>query len=65
VSLETAGGGGWGPPAERDPALVLRDVLDGKVSVEAAREVYRVAADVTRGVLDPEATTALRVRDAP
>ena len=38
----SAGGGGSGPPRERDPALVLEDVLDGKVSVEAARERYGV-----------------------
>ncbi|MBI3826823.1 MAG: hydantoinase B/oxoprolinase family protein [Candidatus Rokubacteria bacterium] len=27
-----AGGAGFGPPGERDPALVLADVLDGKVT---------------------------------
>jgi hypothetical protein len=33
-------------------------VLEGKVSVERAREVYRVAID--RGVVDDPATEALR-----
>jgi N-methylhydantoinase B len=28
----TAGGGGWGDPAERDPALVAADLADGKVT---------------------------------
>jgi N-methylhydantoinase B len=42
VTLETAGGGGWGPPAERDPEALRQDVLDGKVSPEAARKVYGV-----------------------
>jgi N-methylhydantoinase B len=60
ISLETAGGGGWGPPAERDPEAVLRDVLDGKVSVAEARRVYRVAVDAGSGHLDVEATTGLR-----
>lgn len=60
VSLETAGGGGRGSPAERDPAAVLRDVLDGKVSVTAARAVYRVAVDVAAGGIDAAATAALR-----
>jgi len=60
ISMETPGGGGYGPPAERDPAGVLRDVLDGKVSVAQAREVYRVAIDTDRGVLDAPATAALR-----
>jgi N-methylhydantoinase B len=34
------GGGGWGDPLERDRDLVERDVLDGVVSPEAARDVY-------------------------
>lgn len=33
-------GGGWGDPAQRDPALVERDLVDGKVSLEHARSVY-------------------------
>ncbi len=60
ISLETAGGGGWGAPGERDPEAVARDVLDGKVSPEAARAVYRVAVDLARGVVDAAATAALR-----
>jgi N-methylhydantoinase B len=40
VSYRTCGGGGYGPPKERDPQLVLRDVRDGKVSRTRAREVY-------------------------
>lgn len=43
VSFRTCGGGGYGPPEERDPQLVLRDVHDGKVSLARAREVYKVA----------------------
>ncbi len=34
------GGGGHGDPSERDPEAVARDVRDGKVSVETARELY-------------------------
>ena len=45
ISVRTCGGGGYGPPEERDPERVLRDVLEGKVSPERAREVYRVAID--------------------
>jgi N-methylhydantoinase B len=40
--LETAGGGGWGPPGERAPQRVLDDVLDGKLGAEAAAAVYGV-----------------------
>ncbi len=35
--LELAGGGGMGDPAERDPALVARDVRDGLVSPPSSR----------------------------
>ncbi len=45
----TAGGGGWGDPFERDPAAVADDVLNEKVSPEAALELYgvEIAADGT------------------
>ena len=36
------GGGGHGDPRERDRESVLRDVLDEKVSVATARELYGV-----------------------
>jgi N-methylhydantoinase B len=38
----TAGGGGWGDPLERDPAAVAADVLNEKVSREAALRLYGV-----------------------
>jgi N-methylhydantoinase B len=43
ISVRTCGGGGYGPPTERDPERVLRDVLQGKVSAARAREIYKVA----------------------
>jgi N-methylhydantoinase B len=58
ISVRTCGGGGYGPPEEREPAAVLRDVRAGKVSVERARDVYRVA--ITDGALDEPATMELR-----
>lgn len=36
-------GGGYGNPRERDPALVLDDVLEGYETLERARDVYGVA----------------------
>jgi N-methylhydantoinase B len=36
------GGGGYGDPKSREPELVLRDVLEGWVSLEAARDLYGV-----------------------
>jgi N-methylhydantoinase B len=42
ISVRTCGGGGYGPPGERDPDAVRRDVREGKVSAARAREVYGV-----------------------
>ena len=61
LRLQTAGAGGWGNPAARDPAAVLRDVVEGKVSRERARQVYKVAVTADgRAVVDAEATRGLR-----
>jgi N-methylhydantoinase B len=60
LTLDLAGAGGWGPPHERDPLLVLRDVKAGYISVEAARETYGVAIDTTTWSVDAEATRSLR-----
>ena len=49
ISYRTCGGGGYGPPAERDPSLVVRDVREGKVSAARAREIYGVEVDPTAG----------------
>ena len=38
----TAGGGGWGNPLDRDPTDVADDVIDGKVSRQAALTEYGV-----------------------
>ncbi len=57
-------GGGYGNPRERDPALVLDDVLEGWETIERARDVYGVAftglvEDETLAV-DVEGTATLR-----
>ena len=55
----SCGGGGYGAPEARDPALVLRDAREGWVSRERAESVYRVA--VTDGLeIDAAATAKLR-----
>ncbi|SDO62578.1 N-methylhydantoinase B [Lutimaribacter pacificus] len=52
-------GGGYGDPFSRTPEDVLRDVLDGLLEVDAARENYGVA--IVDGVrLDAAATEELR-----
>lgn len=53
------GGGGWGSALDRDPEAVAVDVANGKLTPEAARESYGVIVDAI-GVIDAEATTALR-----
>ena len=42
LRLRTTGGGGWGDPFEREPELVLLDVLQGKVSEASAERDYGV-----------------------
>src|SRR5882757_6435247 len=49
-SRPTAGGGGFGDPLERDPALVLEDVADDYVSIERAAKDYGIVLTV----VDPE-----------
>jgi N-methylhydantoinase B len=60
--VETAGGGGFWNPLERDPKLVLADVRSGYVSLEAAQRDYGVVIHQQgrRFALDVEATSALR-----
>jgi N-methylhydantoinase B len=58
-----AGGGGWGDPRRRDLEHVARDVCEGKVSPETARESYGVAVH-RDGTVDHEETTRLRERGA-
>ncbi|MBI4505893.1 MAG: hydantoinase B/oxoprolinase family protein, partial [Chloroflexi bacterium] len=59
VVMRTSGGGGYGDPLERDPALVWHDVVEGYVSREAAaRGGYGVVVTAT-GVA-AASTAALR-----
>ena len=58
IRIETAGGGGYGPPHARRPDRVFRDVLEGRVSARAARTEYSVEID--GGSIDEAATAVLR-----
>jgi N-methylhydantoinase B len=66
VRVVTTGGGGWGDPLEREPDLVQRDVLEGKVSLAAARDDYGVVLTAIAGkdeyAIDEAATAALRAK---
>lgn len=57
------GGGGFGDPHGRDPRLVERDVRDGLVSVERARDLYGTVL-TERGDVDLEQTERMRMRPA-
>jgi N-methylhydantoinase B len=43
VRIMTGGGGGYGPPAQRDPEAVAGDVREGYVSAAAAKRDYGIA----------------------
>jgi N-methylhydantoinase B len=46
ITFHSNGGGGLGNPLDRDPELVLADVVDGYISLDAARDVYGVVINV-------------------
>lgn len=60
LSMRTAGAGGFGDPAAREPASVLRDVRQGLVSPEAARAIYKTALTPDGAGVDFRATDTLR-----
>jgi N-methylhydantoinase B/oxoprolinase/acetone carboxylase alpha subunit len=55
----SCGGGGYGPPIERDPARVRHDVEEGYVTRERAERLYGVVLDAG-GAVDSEATCRRR-----
>lgn len=60
IRLLLPGGGGYGRPEEREAQAVLDDVLDGKVTLESARAVYKVVINTDTWTVDVDATAALR-----
>ncbi|MGW6334001.1 hydantoinase B/oxoprolinase family protein [Nocardia rhamnosiphila] len=56
----SSGGGGFGEPYQRDAQLVLRDVREGVVSVDAARTVYGVDIDPDTLEIREDETRSLR-----
>lgn len=62
VRLITGTGGGYGPPLERDPELVLQDLFSGFISALEARETYGVAIDEENLKVDNAQTEAIRQR---
>ncbi len=58
ITILAGGGGGYGPPFERDPAAVAADVAAGYVTAEHAEQRYGVV--VRDGAVDADATARLR-----
>jgi N-methylhydantoinase B len=64
IRIRTTGGGGWGDPLDRDVALVVRDVAQGKVSRAGAAADYGVVitGSADAAAADMEGTISLRSR---
>jgi len=60
VTIDAAGGGGYGNPVEREPEMVASDVTEGYVSVGKAKEDYGAIINPETMTVDEEATRKLR-----
>ena len=60
VVIVAGGGGGYGNPLERDPQRVLWDVINGYVSLDAARREYGVVIDPRDMAIDWDLTSRER-----
>jgi len=58
--LISSGAGGWGNPLERDLELVRNDVLNGKVSIQRAKNIYGVIINEATLEVDSTKTYDLR-----
>jgi N-methylhydantoinase B len=60
IRFDSAGGGGYGDPLQRDPQAVEADVVNGYVSIEKAREDYGVVVDPVTLKVDRAETEKIR-----
>lgn len=58
--IRLPGGGGFGPPLARDPALVLEDVRRGLVTAASARDDYGVVLQPGGAAVEADSTARLR-----
>ena len=65
VEVRTPGGGGYGAPAARSPALVARDVQRGYYTVAEAERRYHVRFEPDSLEIDLAGTAALRAGPMP
>jgi N-methylhydantoinase B len=57
---QAGGGAGIGPPEKRDPKAVWMDVKNELVSIDMARDIYKVILDPNTLEIDYEATRTIR-----
>lgn len=62
IHTQWCGGGGFGDPIERDPALVLDDVIAQKITAVRARDVYGVVIDLETRTIDHARTNERRLQ---
>jgi N-methylhydantoinase B len=55
-----AGGAGYGDPLDREPAAVLADLLDGKITANAVNDEYGVVLTRNGAAVDEEKTKESR-----
>jgi 5-oxoprolinase (ATP-hydrolysing) len=60
IAIVVPSGGGYGDPLDRDPALVVSDILDGFTTHQQAEQDYGVVLDPVTLAVDETATAALR-----
>jgi 5-oxoprolinase (ATP-hydrolysing) len=65
IEIAVPNSGGYGDPLEREPALVLSDVLDGFTTLELAERDYCVVIDPETMTVDADATRAARETVVP
>jgi N-methylhydantoinase B len=58
------GGGGYGDPLDRPAERVVKEVRNGVISVQTARDAYGVAIDQKTLKVDQQATQARRKKNA-
>ena len=65
IEIAVPNSGGYGDPLERDPELVLSDVLDGFTTLELAERDYGVVIDAETMTVDLDATSRARESAVP
>jgi N-methylhydantoinase B len=60
IRHRTAGGGGYGDPRDRDPAMVSEDYINGLISFEDTSAIYAMKLNQDTGEVDLPDTQALR-----